>query len=175
MTDGKATGYQLWTRFWTLRTAIFAYLESGIDEHDTRIMQARQQQRKVAEELVLRGFAKGIAIEREGDLHHEQQIMAKVFDQMPATIAAEEYDRTHPKPQVITLKTLRFQMKSGKIGTIAAPPNRIGRSESLRAESRAATYHDRSESAMEGRIGVDYVIDEDPASDIVFYVPITDR
>lgn len=171
----KSEGHGLWVKFYALRTSILAYLEEGVSDNDPRITQARQTQRKVAERLVRGGHAKGIGLEREGDVHREQQVMAKVFDEMPAKIAAEEYDKDKPPAQIVKLKTLKFKMKSGRIGTIAAPPNQVVRMETLRAESKAATIHNRTESVMEGKEGVDYITDVDPDTDLEFYIPITDR
>lgn len=167
-------GHGLWVKFYALRASILATLEAGVDDNDPRIVQARQQQRLVAEQLTREGHAKGIAFEREGDLHRDQQAMARVFDQMPPTIAAQEHDRGKPPVQVIRLKALRFKMTSGRIGVIAPPPNQVIGIETLRAESRAATLHNRPESAMEGKAGVDYEVGQDPDSKITMYTPITD-
>ncbi len=173
--EKRSRGHELWLKFYALRTSILAYLEAGVDDNDPRIVQARHRQRLIAEDLCRGGHAKAIAFDREGDLHREQQIMAKVFDQMPATIAVEAHDDGKPPAQTIQLKTLRFQMKSGKIGTIAAPPNRVVGMETLRGESKAATILSRAESVMEGKHGVDYEIQRDPTSGITMYIPITDR
>lgn len=173
--ETRSRGHQNWLKFYALRTSILAYLEAGVDDNDPRIVQARHRQRLIAEDLVRGGHAKAIGLEREGDLHREQRIMAKVFDQMPATLAVEAHDQGKPPAQTVTLQTLRFKMKSGKIGAIAAPPNRTVRMETLRGESKAATILSRAESVMEGKHGVDYEIQRDPTSGITMYIPITDR
>ena len=162
-------------KFEAMRTAILSYINEGVQDGDSRMVQARHKQRMIAEELTrLDPDVQGIAFEREGDLHRVQQGMARKFGiAKPKPQEQIDAEEGQPAAQVIRLKNLHFKSEAGEIMAIDAPPNLIVGLESLRMEGKASSILNRTLSVLEGSIGVDYVIDKDPESEIVFYVPIT--
>lgn len=165
MGEQKATA--LWTKFHVLRAAILGAIEAGVSDNDPRMLQARHQQRMIAEELVRIGAAKGIAFEHEGDYHREQKGMAARFGKQ------KEQKVEAPRDQVVKMKPLRFQGRSGDLMAIAPPPSQVVGVEALRMEGKASSVLNRNLSALEGTLGIDYAIAKDPDSGIVFYVPLT--
>ena len=171
----KATSKNpLWGKLSALRAVILSFISEGVSDNDERVLVARRQQRLIGEELVRRDESKGVAFEREGDLHRVQRGMARKFGVAQAR-PQEEIDAEEGKPpaQIVVLKTLSFRSEAEGIVNMAAPPNLTVGLEALRMESRAPGVKSATLSVLEGSIGVDYVVDKDPESEITFYVPIT--
>lgn len=168
--------FNLKGKFLALRAAILSYLSRGVPDTDHRIIQARHQQRMTAEEMVRKGYAKGVAFEREGDYHREQRMLARLFDRKVIVTPRprEELDLAEgePAPQIVHLKPLSFRGENGMNQRISPPKSQAVGLRALRMEAKVASSLNRDLSALEGRIGVDYEIDVDPESGITFYRPL---
>jgi hypothetical protein len=149
----------LWARFHVLRAAILSYLNRGVSETDQRVIQARHQQRMVAEQLVEAGAASGIAFARDGDLSPFQKKKAKDFQ-------VQDEPTRGPRDQVVGLKTVRFSGEAGSVNEPVTEKTSLGSIEGLLWEARVSSSLGRGLSHLEGSIRVDYVIDNDTESGI---------
>ncbi len=165
----------LWAKVHTLRAAILSYLAEGVPDSDERIVQARYQQRMVAEELVRKGYAKGIAFDREGDYQPEQKKLARDFDKIvtPRPRELEDADDGKPPAQIVQLDALSIRGETGELKAIDPPPSQMVGIDALKLEAKVSSFMGRELSTLEGTIGIDYVIDKDSESGVTFYVPLT--
>lgn len=166
--------FGLRSKFQALRTAILSYLAEGIPERDWRIVQARHQQRMIAEEIVRQGGAKGIAFEREGDYHIGQKHAAKFYGRriMKIDDGLERPDEVTPPARIVPLRSLDFLSATGEVKRIRPAPSQVVGTRSIAMEGKASSALGRELSVLEGNLGIDYEMGKDRESGIVYYVPI---
>jgi len=183
MEEGRkasSEAFNAWTRLHALRALILSLQHEGVSDSDIKMVQARQQQRVVAEDLVRMGEAKGIILDgREGDRNWFQRAKIKIFGKVQSLVTSSQpqelldLEEGKPPPQIIKMKSLSFMTEAGVIEAGTPQPSQTVALESLSIEGKTGRLLNRNQSVLEGTLGVDYVYDHDPDSGETFYVPIT--
>jgi len=164
----SAEAAKLWTEFKALRAAIRGYLHDGVPETDPRILQARQQQRRVAERMVKIGAARGISFQREGDLSIEQHQGNRTIIVPPLA------ESDQPSPRIVKLDTLYIDARQPDLDGSKGhgDPSGLAGTDALRRENQVASRLGRPLAHIEGVLGVDYELKRDDDLGITYYVPL---